>query len=77
MVELSPTEYKLLHFLMSQHRTVLSRSQLLDHVWEYDFGGDSSVVDTYISYLRKKVDATPPKLIHTIRGVGFCVRHDT
>lgn len=75
-VDLSPTEYKLLHYLMSNVGRVLSRAQLLDHVWQYDFGGDSSVVDTYISYLRKKVDHTPPKLIHTIRGVGFCVRHD-
>lgn len=75
-VELSPTEYKLLHYLMSNVGRVLSRSQLLDHVWQYDFGGDSSVVDTYVSYLRKKVDQTSPKLIHTIRGVGFCVRHD-
>ena len=75
-IELSPTEYKLLHYLLSNVGRVLSRAQLLDHVWQYDFGGDSSVVDTYISYLRKKVDRTPPKLIHTIRGVGFCVRHD-
>ena len=62
--------------LISNTGRVLSRAQLLDHVWDYDFDGDSSVVDTYISYLRKKVDTSPPKLIHTIRGVGFCMRVD-
>lgn len=76
-VELSPTEYKLLHVLLSNTGRVLTRAQLLDHVWEYDFDGDSSIVDTYISYLRKKLDSGEPKLIHTIRGVGFCLRHDT
>lgn len=76
VVELSPTEYKLLHYLLANSGRVLTRAQLLDHVWEYDFGGDSSVVDTYISYLRRKLDHTEPKLIHTIRGVGFCLRAD-
>ncbi len=75
-VELSPTEYKLLHYLLANIGRVLTRTQLLDHVWEYDFGGDSSVVDTYISYLRRKLDQGDPKLIHTIRGVGFCLRDD-
>ncbi|MGA9277242.1 response regulator transcription factor, partial [Ilumatobacter sp.] len=75
-IELSPTEYKLLHYLLVNTGRVLSRAQLLDHVWEYDFGGDSSVVDTYISYLRRKLDQSEPKLIHTIRGVGFCLRVD-
>lgn len=75
-IELSPTEYKLLHLLISNTGRVLSRAQLLDHVWNYDFDGDSSVVDTYISYLRRKLDHTAPKLIHTIRGVGFCLRVD-
>ena len=75
-IELSPTEYKLLHYLMLNTGRVLSRSQLLDHVWEYDFEGDSSVVDTYVSYLRRKLDQDEPKLIHTIRGVGFCLRVD-
>ena len=74
VVELSPTEYKLLHLLLSNTGRVLSRAQLLDHVWDYSFDGDSSVVDTYISYLRKKLDRDDPKLIHTIRGVGFCLR---
>ncbi|MCL4127333.1 UNVERIFIED_CONTAM: hypothetical protein GTU68_047187 [Idotea baltica] len=73
-VDLSPTEYKLLHYLLLNTGRVLSRSQLLEHVWEYDFDGDSSVVDTYISYLRRKLDQDEPKLIHTIRGVGFCLR---
>ncbi|MFK8025072.1 MAG: response regulator transcription factor [Ilumatobacter sp.] len=75
-IELSPTEYRLLHVLMSNVGRVLSRAQLLQHVWDYDFDGDSSVVDTYISYLRRKLDHTEPKLIHTIRGVGFCMRVD-
>ncbi|MDJ0767556.1 MAG: response regulator transcription factor [Ilumatobacter sp.] len=75
-IDLSPTEYKLLHLLIGNVGRVLSRAQILDHVWEYDFDGDSSVVDTYISYLRRKLDHTPPKLIHTIRGVGFCLRAD-
>lgn len=75
-VELSPTEYKLLEVLISNTGRVLTRAQLLDHVWEYDFEGDSSIVDTYISYLRKKLDSVDPKLIHTVRGVGFCLRHD-
>ena len=76
VVELSPTEYKLLHYLLTNSGRVLTRAQLLDHVWEFDFGGDSSVVDTYISYLRRKVDQADTKLIHTIRGVGFCLRAD-
>lgn len=76
VIELSPTEYRLLEVLISNVGRVLSRAQLLEHVWNYDFDGDSSVVDTYISYLRRKVDTTDPKLIHTIRGVGFCLRAD-
>lgn len=76
IVELSPTEYKLLEHLLSNSGRVLTRAQLLDHVWDYDFGGDSSVVDTYISYLRRKLDHVEPKLIHTVRGVGFCLRAD-
>jgi two-component system, OmpR family, response regulator len=53
---------------------VLSKQQILDHVWHYDFGGDSNVVETYISYLRKKVDAVEPHLIHTVRGAGYVLR---
>ena len=73
-IDLSPTEYKLLRFLLGNAGRVLSRAQILDHVWEYDFGGNTSVVDTYISYLRKKVDRFDPPLIHTIRGVGYSLR---
>lgn len=76
VIDLSPTEYRLLHVLISNTGRVLSRAQLLQHVWDYDFDGDSSVVDTYISYLRRKLDQSEPKLIHTIRGVGFCLRAD-
>jgi two-component system OmpR family response regulator len=74
-IDLSPTEYKLLRFLLANAGRVLSRAQILDHVWEYDFGGNTSVVDTYISYLRKKVDRFDPPLIQTIRGVGYSLRH--
>ncbi len=75
-VSLSPTEYRLLHYLLLNTGRVLSRGQILDHVWDYDFDGDPSVVDTFISYLRRKVDHVEPKLIQTIRGVGFCLRED-
>jgi two-component system, OmpR family, response regulator len=74
-IDLSPTEYKLLRFLLANPGKVLSRAQILDHVWEYDFGGNTSVVDTYISYLRRKVDRFDPPLIQTIRGVGYSLRH--
>src|SRR6266851_6603453 len=67
-VELTATEFKLLRYLMMNARRVLSKAQILDHVWNYDFGGDGSIVETYISYLRKKVDASEPRLIHTVRG---------
>jgi two-component system OmpR family response regulator len=73
-IDLSPTEYKLLRFLLSNSGRVLSRAQILDHVWEYDFGGNTSVVDTYISYLRKKLDRVDPPLIQTVRGVGYSLR---
>jgi two-component system OmpR family response regulator len=73
-IDLSPTEYKLLRFLLANVGRVLSRAQILDPVWEYDFGGNTSVVDTYISYLRKKVDRFDPPLIQTIRGVGYSLR---
>jgi two-component system OmpR family response regulator len=74
VVELSPTEYKLLRFLLSNTGRVMSRAQILDHVWEYDFGGNDTVVETYISYLRKKIDRFDPPLIHTVRGVGYTLR---
>jgi two-component system OmpR family response regulator len=70
-VELSPTEYKLLRFFLRNAGQALSRGQILDHVWNYDFDGESSVVETYISMLRKKIDSSPPRLIRTIRGVGY------
>ncbi len=73
-VHLSPTEYKLLHYLLVNTGRVLSRDQILDQVWSYDFEGDPSVVDTYVSYLRRKIDHLSPKLIHTVRGMGFCLR---
>src|ERR671930_454461 len=73
-IELTDTEYRLLRYLMSNPRRVLTRAQLLDHVWNYDFGGDARVLETYISYLRKKVDAEGPPLIHTVRGVGYSLR---
>jgi two-component system, OmpR family, response regulator len=73
-IELTPTEFKLLRFLMRNPRRVLSKAQILDHVWEYDFGGDGNIVETYISYLRRKVDAGRPPLIHTVRGVGYSLR---
>ena len=73
-IELTVTEYKLLRYLMLNARRVLSKAQILDHVWSYDFDGDAGVVETYISYLRKKVDADKPPLIHTVRGVGYSLR---
>ena len=73
-IALSPTEYNLLRYLMTNKGRVLSKSQILDHVWQYDFGGDGGVVETYIGYLRKKIDQTEPRLIHTVRSVGYCLR---
>jgi two-component system OmpR family response regulator len=76
IVELSPTEYKLLRYLMLNAGRVLSRSQILDHVWEYDWDGEATVVETYISYLRKKLDPLGPPLIKTVRGIGYAMRTD-
>jgi two-component system, OmpR family, response regulator len=73
-VSLSPTEFKLLRYLMLNAGRVLSKSQILDHVWNYDFRGDDNIVESYISYLRRKVDRTEPRLIHTLRGVGYVLR---
>ena len=73
-IDLSPTEFNLLRYLMLNAKKVVSKAQILDHVWRYDFGGDASVVETYVSYLRRKVDVEEPKLIHTIRGVGYSLR---
>ena len=65
------TEYKLLRFLLRNAGHVMSKDQILDHVWNYDFEGESTVVETFISLLRRKIDATPPRLVHTVRGVGY------
>src|SRR5437763_116150 len=73
-IELTATEYRLLRYLLLNPRRVMTRAQLLDHVWDYDFGGDGRVLETYISYLRKKIDAHGPPLIHTVRGVGYALR---
>ena len=70
-VELSPTEFKLLRYLTGNPGRVLSKAQILDHVWHYDFGGEATVVESYISYLRRKIDTTEPRLLHTVRGVGY------
>ncbi len=74
LVDLTATEYRLLRYLLVNARRVLTRAQLLDHVWSYDFGGDAGVLETYISYLRKKIDFVEPHLIHTVRGVGYVLR---
>ena len=71
-VDLSPTEYKLLRFLISNPNRVLTKAQILDHVWEYDFNGEMGIVESYVSYLRKKLDPiTSEPLIQTKRGVGY------
>ena len=74
VIELTPTEYRLLRYLLVNAGRVLTRTQILDHVWDYDFGGDASVLETYVSYLRRKVDRFDPPLIHTVRGVGYVLR---
>ena len=73
-IELTATEFELLRFLMRNPRQVLSKAQILDRVWSYDFGGQANVVELYVSYLRKKLDAHGPSLIHTVRGVGYALR---
>jgi two-component system, OmpR family, response regulator len=74
LVPLSPTEFELLRYFMQNIGRVLSKMQILDHVWNYDFGGDANVVESYVSYLRKKIDTTEPRLLHTLRGVGYVMR---
>jgi len=74
LIELTPTEYRLLRYLMLNPRRVLSRTQLLEHVWDYDFGGDARILETYVSYVRRKLDEHGPPLIHTVRGVGYVLR---
>ena len=74
LIELTPTEYKLLRYLLANARRVLTRDQILEHVWDYTFAGNASVLETYISYLRRKVDSFDPPLIQTVRGVGYVMR---
>ncbi|WP_242611186.1 response regulator transcription factor [Blastococcus saxobsidens] len=74
VIGLSPTEFKLLRYLMANAGRVLSKAQILDHVWNYDFNGEANVVESYISYLRRKIDTTEPRLLQTIRGVGYTLR---
>ncbi|MFC7257857.1 response regulator transcription factor [Streptomyces lutosisoli] len=73
-VPLSPTEFQLLGYLMTNANRVLSRTQIVQHVWGYDFAGDARIVETYVKYLRKKIDCVEPPLIHTVRGIGYCLR---
>jgi two-component system, OmpR family, response regulator len=77
LVQLTATEFSLLRFFLLNPRRVLSKAQILDHVWHYDFGGDGNVVETYISYLRKKLEAAGPPVIHTVRLVGYALREPT
>ncbi|MGD0082099.1 MAG: response regulator transcription factor [Acidimicrobiales bacterium] len=74
LVELTPTEYRLLHYLLSNARRVLTRDQILERVWDYTFSAKASVLETYISYLRQKIDQIDPPLIRTVRGVGYSLR---
>jgi len=74
LVDLSPTEFSLLRYLMRNAGRVVNKAQILDHVWHYDFDGNAGVVESYISYLRRKIDAVEPPLIHTVRGVGYVLR---
>jgi two-component system, OmpR family, response regulator len=73
-IELSPTEFNLLRYLLLNARHVVSKAQIVDHVWRYDFGGDPRIVESYVSHLRKKIDFMEPSLIHTVRGVGYSLR---
>ncbi|WBB62547.1 response regulator transcription factor [Streptomyces sp. WMMC500] len=74
LVELTPTEFRLLRFLMTNAGRVVSKAQVLDRVWSYDFGGDGRIIESYVYHLRKKLDAHGPRLIHTVRGVGYALR---
>jgi two-component system OmpR family response regulator len=73
-IALSPTEFKLLHYFLSNPGRVLSKAQILDHVWNYDFNGEANIVESYVSYLRRKIDTQEPRLLHTLRGVGYVLR---
>ena len=74
LVELTPTEFRLLHYLMINAGQVVSKAQIRDHVWDYSFDGKVNMVEVYVSYLRKKLDANGPPLIRTVRGIGYCMR---
>jgi two-component system OmpR family response regulator len=73
-IDLSPTEFNLLRYLLTNAGKVVSKAQILDRVWNYDFGGDGRIVESYVYYLRRKIDNVDPPLIHTIRGVGYALR---
>ncbi|GAA2607382.1 response regulator transcription factor [Dactylosporangium fulvum] len=73
-VDLSPTEFNLLRYLLTNAGRVVSKAQILDRVWNYDFGGDGRIVESYVYYLRRKIDKWDPPLIHTVRGVGYALR---
>jgi len=73
-ISLSPTEFKLLRYFMGNANRVLSKMQILDHVWDYDFRGDTGIVESYVSVLRRKIDSNEPHLLHTLRGVGYVLR---
>jgi len=74
LVDLSPTEFNLLRYLLTNAGRVVSKAQILDRVWSYDFGGDGRIVESYVYYLRRKIDKWDPPLIHTVRGVGYALR---
>jgi two-component system OmpR family response regulator len=74
LVELSPTEFKLLRYLLTNAGRVVSKAQILDRVWSYDIGGEGRIVESYVYYLRRKIDKAAPPLIHTVRGVGYSLR---
>ncbi|WP_055597232.1 response regulator transcription factor [Streptomyces hirsutus] len=74
LLKLSPTEFRLLACLLTHPERVLEKAEILQQVWQYDFSGDTRIVDTYIKNLRRKIDRSPPALIHTVRGVGYCLR---
>src|SRR5690242_286739 len=74
LIDLSPTEFNLLRYLLTNAGRVVSKAQILDRVWNYDFGGDGRIVESYVYYLRRKIDKSAPPLIHTVRGVGYALR---
>jgi two-component system OmpR family response regulator len=73
-LQLTATQFELLRYLMENPKRVVSKAQILDRVWNYDFGGQANIVELYISYLRKKVDAAHPPMIHTVRGAGYVIK---